>query len=58
MDVVITAPPEADAAVSLTAQPQLGLLVPAIVYTVKLTDNGPAALESASRVLPCTSPIS
>lgn len=48
VDVVVGSPPQADAAVGLTARPQFGLLTPALVYTVKLTDNGPAALDSAT----------
>lgn len=47
VNVTIAAPPRADAAVSLTAKPQFGLLTPAIVYSVRVTDNGPAALQSA-----------
>lgn len=48
VNVTIATPPQADAAVSLTAKPQFGLLTPAIVYSVRLTDNGPAALQSAT----------
>ncbi|MBO2446332.1 hypothetical protein J4573_04470 [Actinomadura barringtoniae] len=38
---------DADAAVRLTAAPRLGILVPRIDFTVKVTGNGPADLNSA-----------
>jgi len=38
---------EADAAVRLTAAPRLGILVPRIDFTVKVTGNGPTAINSA-----------
>jgi hypothetical protein len=37
----------ADAAVTLTAAPHADLLAPTIVYTVKVTNNGPDVLTSA-----------
>ncbi|RYZ42308.1 MAG: DUF11 domain-containing protein [Myxococcaceae bacterium] len=40
--------PKADAVVRLFARPQLGLLVPAIAYDVRVTNNGPAPLTSTS----------
>ncbi|MYS19755.1 hypothetical protein GA0115240_112618 [Streptomyces sp. DvalAA-14] len=39
--------PTADAAVTLTAVPHFALLAPSIVYTVRVTDNGPDALTGA-----------
>jgi hypothetical protein len=39
---------EADAAVGLTATPKLGLLVPKIEFTVRVTGNGPGTLNSAT----------
>ncbi|MEU8270728.1 hypothetical protein AB0B89_26665 [Sphaerisporangium sp. NPDC049002] len=39
---------QADAAVRLTASPKLALLVPKIEFTVRVTDNGPGVLRSAT----------
>ncbi|MFC6080025.1 hypothetical protein [Sphaerisporangium aureirubrum] len=39
---------EADAAVGLTATPKLGLLVPKIEFTVRVTGNGPGTVNSAT----------
>ncbi|MBP2322239.1 hypothetical protein JOF56_002624 [Kibdelosporangium banguiense] len=43
----LTVVAEADVAVGLTATPKLGLLVPRIDMTVKVTNNGPGKLRSA-----------
>ncbi|WP_439676765.1 hypothetical protein [Embleya sp. MST-111070] len=41
-------PANADIAVSLTAQPHLGILVPYLSYTVTAHNNGPGAVTSAT----------
>jgi hypothetical protein len=50
----LTVVTEADAAVHLSAAPRLGILVPRIDFTVKVTSNGPTAVNSAqvTTVLP------
>ncbi|WP_203992755.1 DUF11 domain-containing protein [Sphaerisporangium rufum] len=49
---VLTVVGQADAAVRLTAAPKLGLLIPKIEFTVRVTDNGPAALRDATVTTP------
>ncbi|GAA3807813.1 hypothetical protein GCM10022226_29880 [Sphaerisporangium flaviroseum] len=49
---VLTIISEADAAVDLTATPRLGLLVPKIEFTVRVTDNGPGVLRTATVTTP------
>ncbi|MEZ0074245.1 hypothetical protein [Planotetraspora sp. GP83] len=49
---VLTILGQADAAVGLTAQPKLALLVPKIEFTVRVTDNGPAALRGSTVTTP------
>lgn len=49
---VLTIISEADAAVGLTAVPKLGILVPKIEFTVRVTDNGPGVLRSATVTTP------
>ncbi|MFC4589493.1 DUF11 domain-containing protein [Sphaerisporangium corydalis] len=49
---VLTIVSEADAAVALTAAPKLGLLVPKIEFTVRVTDNGPGVLRDATVTTP------
>ncbi|GAA1275806.1 DUF11 domain-containing protein [Sphaerisporangium rubeum] len=44
----LTVVTEADAAVALTATPRLGLLVPKIEFTVRLTGNGPGTVSAAT----------
>ncbi|WP_214412365.1 DUF11 domain-containing protein [Sphaerisporangium fuscum] len=55
---VLTVVGQADAAVGLTAAPKLGLLVPKIEFTVRVTDNGPGVLRDATVTMPLPAGLS